>query len=270
MAPYIDNIVVNTFPYRATAVGFSRLSERISHLEEALLKNSGEHNLLQQGPDGGDQDMLPDEEGADEDLDENARRGGSNNNRLHGTAPARIEGKRQVPSGRAKGKAATSSGAGARPASSQGRKAGVTSASPPTRRPQSAAAEPAPAPPSKPKVFGNVGAIAMAKAAARASKKKQVHQPYATFEDSANTSTGSTPSGNFHFQPKAQLLFKGVDGRVEASQLGAPPQPGDMGGNAGNNLQYQQYQQPQQFDQQVICIDPARTAVVQHFSMLTL
>lgn len=228
-------------------MGFSRLSERISHLEETLLKNSGEQNLLQ-GPGGGDQDFLPDEDDhyvEEQDVDENARRGG---NRLNNTTPARMENKGRsgpAPTNRVKGKGATSASAG-RPStqSSQGRKAGVTSASPPARRPQSAAADNAPAPvTTKAKTFGNVGAIAMAKAAARASKKKQAHQPYATFEDSANTSTGSTPSGNFHFQPKAQLMFRGVDGRVEASQLAEPPR-GDQGISQGNSLQ-------QQYDQQV-------------------
>jgi len=36
--------------------------------------------------------------------------------------------------------------------------------------------------------YGNVGAIAAAKAQARANKKKQLHPPFATFEDSQASS----------------------------------------------------------------------------------
>lgn len=256
--------------HRATAMGFSRISERITHLEETLLKNVGEGNLLHDGPGGGDQNFHPDDEFVDGDepqhTDENThhRSRSAQNNRFHGTAPARIENKEKMPTGRAKGgkAATTTTTAASRPGTAHnGRKAGITSASPPARRPQSAHAPAVPATTTsttntnanstKPKVYGNVGAIAMAKAAARAAKKKQAHQPYATFEDSANNSTGSTPSGNFHFEPKAQLLFRGADGRVEASQLAAPPPPGDMGGNMDNSQQYQQSSQQSPYDQQV-------------------
>lgn len=159
--------------------------------------------------------------------------------------------------------------------------------------------------------YGNVGAIAAAKAQARANKRKLAHPPYASFEDSMASSGTSdlcvclllwimlpffvcwkivwckfslelilthccfngcawynaycvpthffynlffistlylsgNSSSNFHFQPAAQLVFRGADGRVENSTLAAPPvveQP--------NALQYQQQQQ-QQMQQQVM------------------
>lgn len=46
------------FCHRATAAGFSKLSERISHLEDALLM---QHHLQ-----GGDQELPPEEEELDE------------------------------------------------------------------------------------------------------------------------------------------------------------------------------------------------------------
>lgn len=47
-------------------------------------------------------------------------------------------------------------------------------------------------------------------------------------------------NSSFHFQPPAQLMFKGADGRVESSALAVAP-----AAEPASALQYQQQQQPQ-------------------------
>ena len=209
-------------------MGFSKLSDRISHLEEALMgatngqeRGGRKDQLLLMGPDGGDQNEAPVEEEQWEEggQDENRR----SRSRLNGTAPARIQAKAGTANSKGKGKAGAATAAKA--STAPGRRTGATSSSPPPRRPQTASNNNSGAP----KQYGNVGAIAQAKAAARAAKKKQQHPPFATFEDGASTggaSSGSAPL--FHFQPKAQLMFRGADGQVASSQLAEPPAPDMM------------------------------------------
>eukprot|EP01032_Pedospumella_encystans_P014613 gene14613-16768_t len=233
----------------ATAAGFSKLSERISHLEDALLL---QHHMQGGGGGPGDQNLPPEEEEEEEAEQErsNPRRSASRN-RLNNTTPARLEGKAQALQGQGQGRAGsvprggrsnTTSAAASKESNNNkkettagnARSKGATSACPP-KRPVSAAA-------TKKDTFGNVGAIAAAKAQARASKRKLAHPPYASFEDSMASSGNS--SSNFHFQPSAQILFRGADGRVESSTLAAPPAP-----EQPNALQYQQQQQQQQMQQ---------------------
>lgn len=213
---------------RATAAGFSKLSERIAHLEEALLVGSSgqahSHPLLEDGPAGGDQAAAPGDQDEENLVPEDVNR--RSRSRLNDTAPGRIQGKTGgTGTGRSKAKASTTAGSGlnAAKAGAPGRKAGATSASPPVRRPQSAAAKDRKETQDGDR-YGNVGAIAAAKAQARAEKKKMRHPPYATFEDGASSSSGAL-SGGFHFQPKMQLMFHGPDGRVASSQLAEPPRP---------------------------------------------
>jgi hypothetical protein len=212
------------FSIRATAAGFTKLSERISHLEEALLHGSSGHEssqpLLLLGPGEADQELPPGEEG-EQAQDENQR----GRSRLNDTAPARIQGKGTGPStsaAKSKSKPGSSAGSTGKNAG-PGRHGGAAASASPPRRPQSATATASrnrgAANGDK---YGNVGAIAQAKAAARAAKRKEAHQPYATFEDPPSSSVATS---GFHFQPKMQLMLHGTDGRVTSSLLAEPPAP---------------------------------------------
>jgi hypothetical protein len=266
---------------RATSIGFNKLSDRISHLEEALKHSQDggdEDDPLARGPSAGGGDRaLPGEED-EEDEQQSQRRGrgrgsgsSSNNSSNHRTAPGRIEGRDKDKRKSAGG--SVGSGRGGSSNSTSGNNKGSSSnqrnsTSPAARRPLSASDNSGDTGGSK---YGNIGAIAQAKAAAARAKKKQlVHAPYATFESTGPTDFGASNSnaagGGKSFEPQAQLLFRGADGRVAASQVGqvggsaagpvgAPalasymgePPRGDMAGNYPPQLPQQQYQQQQSF-----------------------
>jgi hypothetical protein len=225
---------------RATAAGFSKLSDRISQLEEVLLQGGAvplqSQRLLLNGPGPGDEELPPPE---DEAADDSNRRSRS---RLNETAPGKLQSRGGSAGGASNGKggkqkASSTAGSGlnAVKAGAPGRRAGAASTSPPARRPQSAAARDRDRGGSSQSSYnkenastgdryGNVGAIAQAKAQARAAKKRQQHPPYASFEDGASSGSSAAAAG-FHFQPKMQLVMHGADGKVTSAQLSEPPRP---------------------------------------------